>query len=717
MIAKLDNLGAFQLFFTLSCADMRWKENFAAILRDRGLKLSYSVVPDDNGFCNTEIEVEYRMDGILKRTKLEDYLEEEIDISLHELIRGNVLLATRYFNHRVNKFFHTIVMGQNNPMNVQYYTYKIEFQERGAGHVHGTLWLNLAKMEKLIKSSDGELIDGGPQNKCLNDIENDYPFQGISNAFRKLKNNEDLNKREVESLTNFVDEFVTVSTNEDKVGEKVAKIAGEVNKHCHTKSCRKYDTSCRFLFPKYPSICMIIAQPISGVDDKEKKERMKKYKDTLKKVAEILNDEEHVNEIIGSIGSSENEPLHIYKVNKKKRIELLLEKANTPLHEYEEALSHTNVGYKVVLERDVTEIFINSYNIEWIRAWDGNMDMSPCFDYHAVITYISDYFAKDDTGLMDLMKSVLQQSSSDSAKDQMKLIANTFLTHRQIGEAEAIYRLIPNMILKNSNVGCQWLAVGKRSELSTRWRQANKDDLDKGIDLIKIKDREGYWVEQKDMLSKYLRRPDSLELISASQFSKMYTTSGLKVKKENSEFEDTNDDVDDDIDISTNQLDYIIIGSSDQIKLPMTIEIKDPSLGEIKWMRKRKTPAVLRYHKASKDNHYERWMLKELMLYTPFRSEDLEDYECNTAKIYDEKRNWIQSVKSTVMEHLESVEEARYMVEKSTKEVELENIGNEFNAPFEQDKEECLQEGQIEHLEYSHLDTDGFNEDGIGKCP
>ena len=28
LIARLENLGAFQLFFTLSCADMRWNENF-----------------------------------------------------------------------------------------------------------------------------------------------------------------------------------------------------------------------------------------------------------------------------------------------------------------------------------------------------------------------------------------------------------------------------------------------------------------------------------------------------------------------------------------------------------------------------------------------------------------------------------------------------------------------------------------------------------------
>ena len=48
-------------------------------------------------------------------------------------------------------------MGKNNPMNVEYYTYKVEFQERGAGHIHGTLWLSLSKLEELIRTDDGKL--------------------------------------------------------------------------------------------------------------------------------------------------------------------------------------------------------------------------------------------------------------------------------------------------------------------------------------------------------------------------------------------------------------------------------------------------------------------------------------------------------------------------------------------------------------------------------
>ena len=42
---------------------MRWKENFAAILRDKGLNLTYSVIPDENGQYTTEIMVEFQKDG------------------------------------------------------------------------------------------------------------------------------------------------------------------------------------------------------------------------------------------------------------------------------------------------------------------------------------------------------------------------------------------------------------------------------------------------------------------------------------------------------------------------------------------------------------------------------------------------------------------------------------------------------------------------------
>ena len=125
MIAKLDNLGAFQLFFTLSCADMRWNENFAAILLERGYEISYEeTFKDEDGYLDTDIQA--RKPG-QEWKPIKQFIEDDVEESLHELVRGNVLTATRYFDHRLKMFINKIMMGQNNPMNLKYYTYKVEF--------------------------------------------------------------------------------------------------------------------------------------------------------------------------------------------------------------------------------------------------------------------------------------------------------------------------------------------------------------------------------------------------------------------------------------------------------------------------------------------------------------------------------------------------------------------------------------------------------------
>ena len=41
LLARISNLGPFTLFFTLSCADMRWSENFVSLMQ--GKKIEYVV--------------------------------------------------------------------------------------------------------------------------------------------------------------------------------------------------------------------------------------------------------------------------------------------------------------------------------------------------------------------------------------------------------------------------------------------------------------------------------------------------------------------------------------------------------------------------------------------------------------------------------------------------------------------------------------------------
>ena len=73
------------------------------------------------------------------------------------------------------------------------------------------------------------------------------------------------------------------------------------------------------------------------------------------------------------------------------------------------------------------------------------------------------------------------------------------------------------------------------------------------------------------------------------------------------------------------------------------------------------------------------------MLYHPFRDEkrDLHsDNEKLCAELYMRERENIRKVKAQVMEHLEDVEEARFMVEEYLK--HEEKISNGFGGPQSQ---------------------------------
>ena len=90
-----------------------------------------------------------------------------------------------------------------------------------------------------------------------------------------------------------------------------------------------------------------------------------------------------------------------------------------------------------------------------------------------------------------------------------------------MGEAEAVYRLMPSMTLKKSNVGCQWVSLDTKEERSSRWRRATQEDIESGRPLEELDGHEGLWYEQPDMWSKYLRRPESIEDICYAQFGRL----------------------------------------------------------------------------------------------------------------------------------------------------------------------------------------------------
>ena len=64
-----------------------------------------------------------------------------------------------------------------------------------------------------------------------------------------------------------------------------------------------------------------------------------------------------------------------------------------------------------------------------------------------------------------------------------------------MGEAEAVYRLLPSMNLKKSNVSCQWVSRGAKKERTSRLRKATEEDSKSGKPVTELDGHEGFWYE------------------------------------------------------------------------------------------------------------------------------------------------------------------------------------------------------------------------------
>ena len=193
LIAKLEQLGPFQFFYTLSCADKRWDENLATVITktypnlivlhslEEISNIEANLDPEDNNIRpsdedyysdedeldNLENESEVILEVSEAASKQEPeasdyYIHEKIigdkensdsDCPIHsysdnfkckrynlstfphsekiKLLSENVLDVSRNFNNRVKAFRKNILMAPQSPLHIQYYQDRVEFQSRG----------------------------------------------------------------------------------------------------------------------------------------------------------------------------------------------------------------------------------------------------------------------------------------------------------------------------------------------------------------------------------------------------------------------------------------------------------------------------------------------------------------------------------------------------------------------------------------------------------
>ena len=725
MIARLENLGPFHWFFTLSCADQKWDENFSSLLRDRDIDIEYEV-SDSDGSGHTWVN--FIQDGIKKKISLRQYLEEEVDESKHELIRTNVLNATRNFQHRVNAFVKHMILGKDNPMKVKDLSYKVEFQGRGAGHIHGVLWSKISSFE--VENPDDSDGEDGISKKEPKAKE----FEYLTSAFKNLKDGNPLSVWEKADIEKFVDKFVTCSLNPDKLGKfvsngwELAKLAKEVQTHKHTRTCHKYDNSCRFHKPSLPMKETTLFESRKNNEEIEMEgSQCAENPELLAKVKELMDDKDIISNIMDQY-DKENETEEEYKENRGLRIDALLKIAGANYDEYKKAIAHSVTrGHCILLQRDIDEGYINAFNPEWLDAWGGNVDLQPCLDYFAVITYITDYLTKDETGVTAVLKEVMKKNEKEECKERMKMLINTFLTHRQMGQAEAYYKLIPSLKMKYSTVRAIFVPTDKKELRSKFLIKVEKNENTYGKISFNVEGRDGQFIEKADLIDKFVRRPgpknahmefkdtdDNSEELCLVQFAKMMEITQRKPEDDDDLAVDMNEmhmDEDD------KKFHYIMVADekAEKVPLPNVMKLMPRYPGENNVMRKRKFPAAIRLHKKREDVNPHKYFLAELMLYYPFRDEihDLHsDNEELCAQLYQQQYENIRKVKKQVMEHLDDVEEARYMVEEYIKNIEKnEELAAKLASEREQEVDDCQIEEDEEHPEFGYLDPNDVNDE------
>ena len=560
MYADIDNLGGFQCFWTLSCADLRWEETISKALRDEGLEVRYSTegLESDDVSEGSKGHVEVMSVASGRWMSVQEYLEKDANKSRHEYIRENVLSLTRCFNQRVKAFLKEIVLAKDNPMKVYKYSYKTEFQNRGAAHVHGVLWMNMERLEKT-------------------------GFKGLKEAYAQLRKEEGVTQKHVDVLAKFVDAMTTVSLCPAEVGQQVVSIAEETQEHHHTKkACRKNGgPKCRFGKPHFPSDQTLIAVPermwrtkdsdgeyglhsddvteaIVEIDEEEDNPEkltarellFKKYEETLRKVKAVLEDESALEAIWEKV-PEKGDTVEEYEQNRTLRIKEMLAVAGVDEVIYYGALQHSNKGVKIVQKRDLDEIMIESYNPEWLKNWNGNISLLICGDFFGVITYCTEYFVKDETKTMQAIQEVIRSRPDENTRERMKTIADAFMRCRQIGESEGFYKLLPDLLLKNSNITKVWLSLDDPAEKVKRMRRADDEEVKEANDTYKkIDGVDGLWSEQADLMSKWLRRENMVSEeekdeyadagdVSLAQFAKIYTSTS-KEEKQRDEYQGHN---------------------------------------------------------------------------------------------------------------------------------------------------------------------------------
>ena len=493
LFAMIRQLGLPTWFATFSCAELsRWPEIIETIERQKGNEVDFSTLT---------------------------WAEK------CEILRSNPVTAVRMFDQRVKEFLTTVIKSPANPIGkVVDHFIRLEFQQRGAPHIHCLFW-----------------------------VENAPIFGETDDA----------------SVLEFIDRYISCKLPDENEDPELYEIVKAVQTHRknHSQTCNKGPKECRFDFPQVIALETFISRPDDPADE---------ITDETEPQADVI-DKEKAKALLKQLSESLKNP-----TDENATIDELIQNAGFENYEqFQSALSKLATKSSIVMQRDLKDVWINGYNADLLRSWNGNMDLKYILEPYSCVMYILSYISKSEHELGEILKTAQQEMRKDNCtpdlKDQMKKLGTVYFENREVSIQESIVRTC-SIKLKDSSRQVTFVSTDNNARMSKPLAQiqANKK-TNTGDDI---------WMTSLE--DRYKARPQTPEfdIMSQAQFAS----------------------------------EYRVLSKSEAEKAANkpTVHALQNNKGYI-MKRTRGNNAVIRFAKFSRTNNSEKYYESLLKLYLPFR--------------------------------------------------------------------------------------------------
>ena len=278
-----------------------------------------------------------------------------------------------------------------------------------------------------------------------------------------------------DSIVQFVDKYITCKN--DLQSDEMKELIN-LQTHRHAKTCKKGKQKiCRFNFPLPPMPESMILNPLEKhCFDEVKLNEIKKHSDKIKTLLDEM------------------------KYGEDFTFKAFLEKLKLTQSEYIQAIRYLLKRPTLLLKRSPSEIRINNYNTNLLKAWRANMDLQFVLDpYACAVYYILSYITKGQRGMSKLLETASKEANAGN-KDivhRIRHIGNKFLNAVEISAQEAVY-LVLQMPLRRSSREFQFINTSNPQE---------RTFLLKTLDKIKELPDTSTDIETDNIIKRYQRRP------------------------------------------------------------------------------------------------------------------------------------------------------------------------------------------------------------------